>query len=349
MSTPDYLTCIAFALTCGVLLTAPFVPAFREWLYPTDAGVLPVSANYASDIDHFARRLHADASARLGSGPSTGYEEFDFVADLPQSPDGMDWRKAGKRLISRIGIDSQQPIHSTQPVYVEGSLRGGAQSSFTALYATGDIELGPQSEITDWAHADGVVRLGGNSTGLRRISAGAAIELGNEAWFERLEAPLLRFGSQAESAPAAPPFEGTPAGYADLPGALRQTPDLYLIRGDCALPPGKAYEGSLVVTGFLTIGAGTRVDGDIKAREGASIGPGAIVQGALTCEKRIYVFSQARIWGPVISESDVLIGAGAVIGLPKAQTTVSANNIIVEDGVNVHGALWAHEIGMVKP
>ena len=61
------------------------------------------------------------------------------------------------------------------------------------------------------------------------------------------------------------------------------------------------------------------------------------------------MFADSQVRGPVISESDVLIGANAVIGLPDTQTTVSASNIIVEDGVTVYGTLWAHEIGMVKP
>ncbi|MEO8388091.1 polymer-forming cytoskeletal protein [Polaromonas sp.] len=345
--TPHYFTYIAFAVICLTLLTLPFVPAFREWLYPTDAVPLPVSPNYTSDIDHFARRLRADAMAKLGSGPPTGYEEFDFVADTDAGAD-MDWRQAQKRLIARASISSPDAVRSLQPVYVDGSLRAGADSAFTALYATGDIELGAQSEITDWAHADGVVRLGANSIGLRRISAGVAIELGTEAWFERLHAPVLRFGSHVSSVPQPQSYEQSPASYADLPRAIRQTPELYLIRGDCALPPGKVYTGSLVVTGFLTVGAATTVVGDIKARDGVSIGPRASVRGALTCEKRIYVFPDARVRGPVISESDVLIGANAVIGQSDAQTTVSAANLIVEDGVTVHGTLWAHEIGMVK-
>jgi predicted acyltransferase (DUF342 family) len=50
----------------------------------------------------------------------------------------------------------------------------------------------------------------------------------------------------------------------------------------------------------------------------------------------------------VISETDILVGADCVIGLPELQTTISAANIIVEDGVTVHGAIWAHDIGMVK-
>lgn len=346
MMSVNYFNYTAFAVICLLLLTLPFIPAFREWRYPSDVAGLPISPNYASDIDHFSRRLHADVAAKLGRGAATGYEDFEFVTDQLET---MDWGKARKRLISRNSIDTEGSIHSVQPVYVEGNIRAVAGSSFSSLYATGDIELGAESEINDWAHADGVLRLGSNSIALRRISAGTAIELGNNAWFERLQAPLLRFGTRSSGVLPAAQADQAPASYADLPHAIQQTPLLFLIRGDCALPAGKIYHGSLVVTGFLTIGAGTTVIGDIKARNGASIGSRASVQGAVTCEKRVYVFKDARVLGPVISESDILIGSSAVIGLPDAHTTVSARNIIVEDGVLIHGAIWAHEVGMVKP
>lgn len=269
MMTQNYLTYTAFALVCLTLLTLPFVPAVREWLYPTDSVALPVSANYTSDIDHFARHLRADVVAKLGQGAPTGYEDFDFV-DSPV--EAMDWGKAGKRLISRSSIDVATPICSTRPLYVEGDIHAGAESAFAALYASGDIHLDAKSTIHDWAHAGGVLHLEHKSVALRRVSAGMAIELGNEVWFERLHAPRVHFGS-GNSWESAPDEAGqTQARYADLPDAVQQTPALFVIRGDCALPPGRIYRGSLVVAGFLTIGAGTTVIGDIKARQGVSVG-----------------------------------------------------------------------------
>lgn len=336
---------ITFALVCMLLMLLPFLPAFREWRHPSDAAALPVSPDYSSDIDYFARRLQADVAARLGKGPATGYSDFDFVR-VPV--ENMNWLKASKRLISARGIKSPMPVRTIQPLYVLGSIHAGAESSFSVLYATGNIELDKKSEIHDWAHADGVVRLGHKSLALRRISAGMAIELGEEAWFERLQAPVLYFGSRTSHALPPAQADQTPASFADLPGAVRQTPSLFLIRGDCELPAGNIYCGSLIVTGFLTVGERTTVTGDIKSREGISIGQGAWVQGAITCEKRVYVFKDARVAGPLTSERDILIGANALIGQPDANTSVSARNIIVENGVVVHGAIWAHEIGMVK-
>jgi predicted acyltransferase (DUF342 family) len=345
MTSGHYINYIAFALVCLLLMTLPFLPALQEWRHPSDAASLPVLPDYSNDIDHFAKRLQADVDARLGEGPATGYEVFDFVSTPVED---MNWRKASKRLIARDSIKTLMPVHSVQPLYVQGSIHAGAKSSFSALYATGNIELGAESEIHDWAHADGVLHLGRKNLALRRISAGTAIELGEEAWFERLQAPTLYFGSHAPH--ASPPSEAdqTPASFSELPGAVQQTPSLFLIRGDCVLAADKIYRGSLIVTGFLTVGDRTTVTGDIKSREGVSIGKRAWVQGAITCEKRVYVFKDAQVTGPLISESDILIGANALIGLPEANTSVSANNIIVEDGAVVHGAIWAHEIGMVK-
>lgn len=344
MMTPGYLTYFAFAAVCLLLLTLPFVPAFKEWLYPTDSGALPISSSYTSDIDHFARRLDADARAKLGTGVPTGFEDFDVMV----TPAGVaDLRDASKRMISP-DIQTAAALQSAHPLYVNGSIHAGAGSVFSALYATGSIALGAQSEIRDWGHADGVLVLNDNSVAMRRISAGMAVELGNETWFERVQAPVVHFGSGRGRAVSGSQEELEEASYADLADAVMQTPLLYIVRGNCSLPPKRIYRGSLVVTGFLVIGAGTTVVGDIKAREGVSIARGAQVLGAVTCEKRVYMFNDSAVSGPLISEADILIGANATIGRPDALTTISARNIIVEDGVVAHGAVWAHEIGMVK-
>lgn len=344
--TPGYLTYVAFALICLLLLLLPFVPAYQEWRRPTDLDALPVSANYTSDIDHFARRLRADVAAKSGTGKSTGYEEFSLVTEPVEA---MNWGNAKKRLIARTDIITRSSIRSVQQLYVEGNFVAGSECAFPALYATGDIMLGAYSEVRNWIHADGSLAVGQGSAMLRRVSAGSYIRLGSETWFERVHAPSVFFGAPGIDSETETVLAPKPASYADLPGAVQQTPLLFLVRGDCALAAESGYKGSLVVTGFLSIGAGTVVDGDIKARGGISIGRHATVHGAVTCEKRIYFFSKARAVGPVISETDILIGADCVIGLPELQTTISAANIIVEDGVTVHGAIWAHDIGMVKP
>lgn len=120
MMDSNYMTYAAFALVCLLLLTLPFIPAYREWQHPSDVAALPVSANYSIDIEHFSRRLLADVTAKLGRGPGTGFEDFDFV-DFPI--DNMQWQKARKRLIARQSIDTPAPVRSANQLYVEGEDR----------------------------------------------------------------------------------------------------------------------------------------------------------------------------------------------------------------------------------
>ena len=267
MMAGQYVSYAAFTLICLTLLTLPFLAAFREWLKPTDLAPLPIAHHYSSDIDHFAKRLHADVKAKLGLGASTGYEDFDFVVDWVED---MNWRHASKRLISEFSIESPTPIRSEQPLYVKGSIHAGDESVFSRLYATGDIDLGTGSEVHDWAHANGAIRLGRHSVGLRRISAGTSIELNMQAWFERMQAPTLYFGASRGEVFACEETHQVDASFSDFPHAIQKTPSLFLIQGDCRLPANKRYRSSVVVTGFLTIGAGTTIIGDVKARKGVN-------------------------------------------------------------------------------
>lgn len=342
---PNYTVYALFAAICLTILTLPFVPAFMEWLWPSDTEPLPISANYAIDIDHFARRLSADAAAKTGAGAPTGYENFDYV---PERLSDMNWSSAKQRMIATKSLVAADPITTNQPLLVQGSISTPSGSSFQALYAQGDIDLGMKSQVHDWAHADGEVRLGQGSVALRRVSAGVSIELGEDTWFERLSAPTMSFGQDTRSASPAQAAVQTQASFKDLPNAVEQTPTLYLIRGDCLLPPNTSYQGSLIVTGFLSVSAGTTVSGDIKAREGIAIGPNSHVKGAITCEKRIHLWHDAQVLGPVVSESHILVGQNAVVGRVDAPTTVSAEIVIAESGSRVHGTVWARELGMVK-
>lgn len=347
MIASTHLALVAFMVTCTALLILPFVPAYREWRHPSDSDALPISANYANDIDHFARRFQADAMAKLGLGMGTGYEDFDFV---PVPVEDMHWPKAQKRLISRSSIETAMSIHSPQPLYVEGNIKTGADSVFSALYATGDIELGARSKILNWAHSDGVVRLAANSVAVRRISAGSVIALGEAVRFERLNAPSVQFGSYSNGNSNSNSYsyrsEPSPANLTEVPNVKQLTPSLYFVRGDCELAADAIYHGSLIVTGVLAIGSRTTVIGDIKARKGLLIRSGASVKGAVSCHKYIRVFSDASVLGPVLSERDIVLDLNVVIGLPNAPTSVSARNILVNQGVIVHGSIWAHDIGM---
>jgi cytoskeletal protein CcmA (bactofilin family) len=213
------------------------------------------------------------------------------------------------------------------------------------------ISTGGEDDIeksTEWVDADGAVRLAANSVAFSRISSGTVIVVNEGARFERLNAPSIEFGSKNSHHTTSGEPEKLTASLSDIPNVRKQTPSLYFIQGDCELAAETTYHGSLIVTGRLTIGARTTVIGDIKARKDLRMMDGARVQGAVTCNKNIELFSNASLLGPLLSERDIVLGLNTVIGLLEAPTTVSGKNILVAEGVIVHGSIWAHDIGMMR-
>lgn len=176
------------------------------------------------------------------------------------------------------------------------------------------------------------------------------MELDDGCLFERISAPTVRFGLEP---PAVPPSalreRHRPSDYADLPAAQRRTAAMWRVEGDCILPPGRIYTGSLVVTGHLAIGEDTIVLGDVKARKGIRIGRHVRIDGAVVCERDIDVRGGSFLRGPEVAEAAMTLGPGVRIGSRDHRTTVSASAILAESGVIAHGTVWAHDAGLVWP
>jgi cytoskeletal protein CcmA (bactofilin family) len=312
MSTAPWYALLALAALAMLLL--PFVPAWREWARPTDCLPLAVPAGYTSEVEYFARQVR---------------ERIAFQSARAQ---------AGLRLV--------EPIRFDEPVHVSGDVETARGASFGALLATGNIRLGPGSEVTQWVHADGNLALGEDSLVLRRATCGGVLEVGDGVSFERLHAGTVVFGRPDRVRPAmSAPAIATPLDA--LPHVTRRAAGHFRAAGNLTLPPDSRFEGSLVVTGTLAIGENTTFTGDVKAHNGLVVGPGARIDGAITCERNILVFEGAAVKGPVVSETDVWLASGVQVGAAAAPTTVTAEHIIVGTGTITHGTLWARDAGLV--
>jgi cytoskeletal protein CcmA (bactofilin family) len=199
------------------------------------------------------------------------------------------------------------------------------------------------------ARMDQALAAGGSSvTPARSAAAAQSVELARGCCFERVHAPLVRFGAAApqpspEHAAAAPictPLE-------QLPDAQRCADGVWRIDGDCRVPEGRHFTGSLVVTGVLSIGSGAVVEGSVMARKGVLIGAGGSVTGAVACDNGVHLLRGASVGGPLVSETHLLLGAGVRLGQADAPTIVSAGVIIAEAGALAHGTVWARQSGVV--
>jgi hypothetical protein len=171
--------------------------------------------------------------------------------------------------------------------------------------------------------------------------------LAADCTFERINAPRIRFGATLAPGPDAD-IEALPlVDVASLPGAAQRSPEMSRIRGDVVLAPHTRYRGSIVATGSLALGEGTVLCGSAKSYRGIVVGNGAQVQGALVSRRNIHLLACCRVHGPVVSEADIVIGAGAVVGSQDKPTTVTGENILAQEGAVVHGSVWAHDVGVV--
>lgn len=335
---------ILFLTICVLLLTLPFLPAFREWQSPADCAPLPISRHYANEIDHFADQFRDNVKEKMSGRAGEASKYFDYVS---QPTETMEWSAPSRPLIALQAIKSSTAIRCLQPLYATAEVDCARDSSFAALYAEDAVQLGPYSEILEWGHAEGPITLDVACVTLRRLSSKVAVNFSAQCCFERVNAPIIRFADLPADTPPPEAMGGFLADIDQLPNAIRRTPTLHLIKGDCSLPPGHVFKGSLVVTGRLIIGNYTTIIGDVKVREGTIVGNGVRIIGSLTCEDRIYILDHAQVAGPLISETDIVLGAGAIIGRIDSPTTVSAENIIAKSGAVAHGTLWARNVGVV--
>lgn len=321
-----------FSLAAAAMLVAPLMPAWSEWAWPTDHEPLSVAPDSTSRADFFA--AHFRDTLQRERTPA-------------MLPPPSEWGLEREAIVVERSLLLHAPARTAATVYVDGDFEAPATSVFGAVLATGDLRLGEECQVQQWAHADGSLVLARGCTALRRVSAGISMRLDSECTFERVHAPRVQFGSDEPrlASPQAAPGDATP--FSALPDSRTMAPGFHRVEGNLLLPPDGHYRGNLVVTGSLAIGEGTTIDGAVKARRGVVVGAGARVLGAVCCGGSIHVGRDAYIAGPLVAEADVIIGAGTVIGGPGMPTTVTAQNIMIESGALAHGTVWAREVGVV--
>lgn len=342
--TADLLSQAAFAFVCLGLLAIAFGPAWREWRRPTDREPLKIPLDYSTDIEHFAQALRRQVTNALGERPLSGGHGTML---LPPTIGAVGSFDGPGPLIAKGPLTVLVPVRFKSPVYVGGDLCAAPGSVFSELLVDGAARLSANSEVRGWAHANGPLTLHADGVALRRMSSRSVIELANRCCFERLHAPVIRFGGAAS---ARRPDEGADrveVSFLTVPGVTRRSASLFAVQGDCRLPHGLLFRGSLVVTGRLYIGSRTRILGDIKAHRGVTIGSHAEVSGAVCCDQQVQLSHGAVAWGPVVSETLVLLGRYAQVGHIDAPTSLTAASVMAESGSVAHGSVWAREMGVV--
>jgi hypothetical protein len=351
-----------------LLFLLPFVPGLREIRARRDAEALPISPDAAVDIRHFAHGFRAFLERELGeplervratgmhrSGMVDGQGDYSVLA--AGEPLELFSQEISSRTIDRLlaGVgDLEIPpgFRCALEVYSGGTLRAGAATELRAALADEDIVLERGCRSIRWLHAGRLLSAKTEVVLQGRASAGEAIALATGCTFERIHAPVVRFG------------DGPPTEFAELPGSNAEGPEWHpdglrphhefaagrlLVEGDLEIPAGARVGFDLVVWGALTLGAGARVEGSVKSHRTLTLAGGAHVDGSAVSRDDIVLEDRSRVDGPVIAEERLVIGAGCVIGAADEPSTVRAGSIRVRAGTVIHGTVWASGRGEVLP
>jgi len=336
-----------FLALLGVTLAwflLPLLPALRELLRPSDIAPLKVVDRSAGKLGYFARNFRQYLDKVLPPEAGAG----DYAAKLldgtafvrvSRRPEQL----AGEGQVERrvVMLDSPQILPGKQTflmeVYARAPLVSGPATNYRALYAEGDLTLGESNRVFRWLHAGGLLAVGDHSVLRGRVSSDSRVMLGTDVVFERAGAPVIAHGAARE-----PPASVNGAGKTWQPPAeALQVGDHLRIEGDLDIPKGTRVRGDLVVAGRLRIGAGSVVEGSVKAHRDLELAEGARVTGAAVSRARVSVGPGAWVGGPVIAERGIRLAENSVVGGPRLPATVAGVEVELAPGATVYGQISA--------
>jgi predicted acyltransferase (DUF342 family) len=325
----------------GSLGALPLAPSFLELYRRRDTGPVPVKnrTERVADFAHDFRDLLADNSLEAREVPARA-----------------------TTLVLETDSFLDEGVFFADPIYAKGSLAGGGRNVFSAIFCEKDLNLGENTEVLSWAHAQGVVIVPAGTIVHGRLSAGERIELDIGCSFERLHAPLVAVAG------GAPPIAFEPESSAfdkETPSRTQSGRDLSkwnprptnileritereFVIEDFVLQPGAVLHKNLVSRGRIHLSEGSHVVGGIKSNLGMELEPNVRVEGSLVSGMDLRIGRGCFAGGPVLAEGELVIESGTQIGTPKHPTSVRAPRIRMAPGVTLHGSLWARENGQVK-
>ena len=326
-------------------IAIPFIPALLELFRPKDAFPLNAVGQDSGMLTYFATSFTARMTSEglLGTSVPPRLSDGSVVrvhnAMTPLAP-------TRAPITDVVVLMDDTPIADGTNVATECLARrtfhGGANCSFRAILGQRDVRLGAGSTVLRWVHANGRLEAATGSNLMGRATSDREILLETGVQFDRLDAPMVRVGGGGTLETPIMPLSA----YAPFTpeNAIALGSGYWRVRGNLVIPPDTSLAGSIIVIGNVVVSEGARVEGSIKAHGTMHVRTGAVVMGSLSARGRIVIEDGARLSGPVISETNVVVGA-AVIGIASRRTTVTAPRVELRTGATVYGAVMAADGG----
>lgn len=355
---------ILFFCSLVLLFTLPMVPALIEWRRKKDAAPLKVVREYDGSITHFANRfrdfLHNQIRPRLSGMEGrneavagllengtpyqlvgvTGIPEFTSAELANKSTDKLVLGQSPLHLPDRMFFESE--------VYAGEGIASGNWNVFRAILADADVRLGEGCDVIRWAHGKKCLAFGARTRLFGRISADEEILVSRQSQFVRMNAPRIRFGALTSNGADTSAEVINEARALALPDRIiDDAAGRTLVDGNLDIPTRSFHRGSLVARKNLHVGEGSFIMGSIKSNRNLRLEKNLRIDGAIVASHNLHIGPGCLVKGPIAGEGQIVIQSGSIIGTSQHPTTITAPDIRIEEGVIVHGTVWAREKGYV--
>ena len=362
MQTTSLLPTILFWLLAIGLVLLPLLPAFSEWRSPTDVDPLPVVREHDGEARAFALRfadwLHTDARQAMQAAEARGDNrqtlmKGDHAFRLLGEPESW-WPQQRHKAIHEGLLSSSElsvPDDAVCPWEVASlsHLKLGRRVQVRAAVAGADLTVGHDARVGRWADATRTLRV---LTGARldgRCTAGTQIFLADDVSFSRLSAPTIKVAAEVEEGEGQARQDITHQDWQPSRGeAIDDEGHTWRLSGNLTLPPRARVTVSLVVDGDLHIGQGAWLQAPLKVKGRLTTDADVRFDGAVVSQGAMALGARCDVVGPVVGESQVLLGRAVHVGSLEALTTVTAQEVTLSEAVCIHGSVWAREAGRVR-
>lgn len=340
---------IALVLITLLLYFLPFMPAWYEWKYKTDADPFVVNFQDQNIVD-YSIRLFKEYIATHFSTILENYEGTESSMEIEsngvayyitgtseklelQDEDAVTKKTNKVVLFTNNGVLPEHVVFENK-VYSSGVLLTGKNNSFTEIYSEGKVILGNNTIVDKLVYSGGSIIIENNVSLNCYVRSKKKISFSGPAEFQYLNAPIIEFDPNK----AMPQIEAIDVIGANIPRIIMEK--------ELFLPAESEMVNHLVAKARLVIANNCKLMGNIKSYEDIIIGENTVIFGAIFCTKDLYIGDNCFIQGPLVTDGAITIGQNCFIGSSDSRTSIVAQNIQIARGCYVTGQVLAKTEGI---
>lgn len=323
----------------------PFLPAWYEWKYKTDAEPFRINFEDRTHVDYTIRLFKeyitenfSDILQNYNQDNTSLYRQTnipDYYIIGNSEPLELENKEVLAQSTSKLILISgkgilPEHIHFKNKVYSTDTLDTGTNNRFNEIYSEKDILIGANTEVQKLAYANGSIIIEDNVTLNCYTKAASNIQfLGDYARFQYLHASAITFG-QVENRIH---NEAVDVFGANLPRIIEEK--------EYILAENSEVMSHFVVKSPLLIANNCKIVGNIKCHQDIEIGENTLIFGSIFSEKNISIADNCYIQGPIITNQSIKIGKNCLIGPSNSKTSIVAEYISISKGCYISGQILA--------